>query len=83
MYISGMAIQIANPGVVEKIDRLARLTGTTKTAAVEQAVDRMLRESAAATDAYRLEAVLAQLDRIPDRPAVVDPLPWDEHGLPR
>jgi hypothetical protein len=26
---------------------------------------------------------LAQLDRIPERPGAADPLPWDEHGLPR
>lgn len=30
----------------------------------------------------RLAALLAQLDRIPDRPDAADPLPWDEHGLP-
>ncbi len=88
MYIwlsggSGMAIQIANPEVVEKIERLARLTGLNKTAAVDRAVENMLRESAAATDAYRMEALLAQLDRIPDRADASDPLPWDEHGLPR
>jgi hypothetical protein len=31
----------------------------------------------------RLDAVLGQIDRIPDRPAPFDPLDWDEHGLPR
>ena len=31
----------------------------------------------------RLDAILAQLDRIPDLPAATDPLSWDEHGLPR
>ena len=30
----------------------------------------------------RLDAILAQLDRIPDASAPLDPLPWDEHGLP-
>ena len=78
-----MAIHIANPAVVEKIDRLARLTGLGKTAAVEQAVDRMLRESATTADAYRIEALLAQIDRVPDRVERLDPLPWDDHGLPR
>ncbi|HME25131.1 MAG TPA: hypothetical protein VKI44_28030 [Acetobacteraceae bacterium] len=35
-------------------------------------------------DAWRrLDAILAQLDRVPDLPAPVDPLEWDEHGLPR
>jgi antitoxin VapB len=82
-----MALQIANPSVVSKVERLARHTGLSKTAAVEQAVDRMLRELAAspaasAEPSARLAALLAQLDRIPDRPDAADPLPWDEHGLP-
>ena len=33
-----MALQIANPAVVEKIEALARATGLSKTAAVEKAV---------------------------------------------
>ena len=31
----------------------------------------------------RLDAILAQLDRVPDLPTGRDPLEWDEHGLPR
>jgi len=31
----------------------------------------------------RFRAILAQLDRIPDREDAFDPLEWDEHGLPR
>ena len=31
----------------------------------------------------RLDAILAQLDRVPDLPAPVAPLDWDAHGLPR
>ena len=31
----------------------------------------------------RLDAILAQLDRVPDLAARVDPLEWDQHGLPR
>jgi len=31
----------------------------------------------------RLDTLLAQFDRIPDRPGAVEPLLWDEHGLPR
>jgi antitoxin VapB len=38
-----MALQIANPAVVDKIHELARVTGMTKTAAVEKAVDEMLK----------------------------------------
>ncbi len=31
----------------------------------------------------RMDAILAQLDRVPDLSAPLDPLAWDEHGLPR
>ncbi len=31
----------------------------------------------------RMDAILAQLDRIPDLANPSDPLDWDEHGLPR
>ena len=31
----------------------------------------------------RMDAILAQLDRVPDLPTPFDPLDWDEHGLPR
>jgi len=32
--------------------------------------------------AARLDAILSQLDRIPDQPGTFDALPWDERGLP-
>ena len=79
-----MPLQIANPEVVRKVDELARATGLSKTAAVGCAVDRML--SALGGDARQvdqLSALLAQLDRIPERADAYDPLPWDDHGLPR
>ena len=81
-----MALQIANPVVVRKIETLARATGLTKTAAVEKAVDRLLAEQNLdrTADAWeRLDALLAQIDQIPDLPNAFDPLEWDEHGLPR
>jgi antitoxin VapB len=31
----------------------------------------------------RVAALLAQLDRIPDRADAFDPMQWDERGLPR
>lgn len=82
-----MAVQIANPVVVAKVDRLAKMTGMTKTAIVERAVDRLADEmaggAAAAADlARRMAAIMAQLDRIPDRKVAFDPLAWDQHGLP-
>ena len=90
-----MALQIANPAVVAKVERLARTIGLSKTAAVEQAVDRLLSATTdtgnttkagakiAARMAAKLTALLARLDRIPDRQDVADPLAWDEHGLPQ
>jgi antitoxin VapB len=79
-----MALQIANPAVVSKVERLAKRTGLSKTAVVERAVDRLLGETAGSSrQASRLAALLAQLDRIPDRADAFDPLQWDEHGLPK
>ena len=82
-----MALQIANPVVVHKIERLASLTGMNKTAAVEAAVDNLLAEAEASarqdSSERRVAALLAQLDRIPDSAVPFDPFEWDEHGLPK
>ncbi len=79
-----MALQIANPIVVRKVEQLARATGLSKTAAVERAVERLLSESKpASAPAGRMRALLAQLDRIPDRHDTFNPLEWDGQGLPQ
>lgn len=79
-----MALQIANPVVVDKVERLAKATGLSKTAVVERAVDRLLGEAMVETGGdKRVAALLAQLDRIPNRSDAFDPLEWDEQGLPR
>lgn len=79
-----MAVQIANPVVVDKIEKLARITGLSKTAAVEKAIDRFIDQAVDSEAAFaRIDALLAQMDRIPDLPAPFDPLEWDERGLPR
>lgn len=79
-----MALQIANPAVVSKVERLAKATGLSKTAVVEKAVDRLLSEMNAPSDsAERVAALLGQLDRIPERADAFDPLEWDEHGAPK
>ena len=79
-----MALQIANPIVIGKVERLAKATGLSKTAAVERAVDRLIAETTGTSNqAERMAALLAQLDRIPDRPDAFDPMEWDEHGLPK
>jgi antitoxin VapB len=79
-----MPLQIANLAVVEKVDRLAKRLGMTKTAAVECAVDQLLLtvDQRQRPSADRLDA-LAQLDRLPDRGPQHDPHNWDEHGLPK
>jgi antitoxin VapB len=77
-----MALQIANPVVVAKVRRLAEATGLSKTAVVERAIDRLAAETAGGRDPDRVRALLAQLDRIPDREDAHDPLEWDDHGLP-
>jgi antitoxin VapB len=79
-----MALQIANPAVVSKVERLAKRTGLSKTALVERAIDRLSMETAnASNQTARFAALLAQLDRIPDRADAFDPLPWDAQGLPK
>jgi antitoxin VapB len=45
-----MPIQIANPKVVARIERLSAACGLTKTAAVEKAVDAMLADRQGASD---------------------------------
>ncbi len=78
-----MALQIANLGVVAKVERLAKAAGLSKTALVERALDQLLLETqASAPAAGGLAALLAQLDRIPERTDSVDVLRWDQHGLP-
>jgi antitoxin VapB len=84
--IFAVALQIANPVVVKKIESLAALTGLSKTGAVEKAVDTLLRQQGAEepNDLWRrFDAILAQIDRIPDAAEPIDPLEWDEHGLPK
>ena len=79
-----MALQIANPVVIAKIERLARATGLTKTAVVERAIDTLASQSRAAAAAPgQMAALLAQLDRVPDRADAHDPLEWDGSGLPK
>ena len=78
-----MALQIANPVVVAKVERLARATGLTKTAVVERAIDRLANESQAAIDPERMAALLTQIDLVPDRTDAYDPLEWDAMGLPK
>jgi len=78
-----MALQIANPVVVSKVERLARATGRSKTAVVEKAIDRLASETQGTADPGRMAALLAQLDRVPDRADAFEALEWDARGLPK
>ena len=81
-----MPVQIANPQVIAKIERLSRLTGLGKTATVEAAVDRMLSEFAAdsSSDPWAgIDAIVAQLHRIPPRPDSFEAVEYDGMGLPK
>ena len=78
-----MALQIANPVVVAKVERLARATGLTKTAVVERAIDTLASQTQAAAVPGQMAALLAQLDRVPELATPTDTLDWDGHGLPR
>ncbi len=78
-----MALQIANPVVVAKVERLARATGLSKTAVVDRALDRLALDLQGDIAPERMVALLRQIDLIPDRPDAHDPLLWDEQGLPR
>lgn len=79
-----MPLQIANPVVIEKVERFAKAKGLTKTAAVERALDLALENETRRKDELRrrVYALLAEIDSIPDRPDAFDPLEWDENGLP-
>jgi len=77
-----MALQIANPVVVAKVDKLAKATGLSKTALVERAVDQLRLETERVTaPSPRFKSLLKQIDGIPDRLDAADPLHWDESGL--
>jgi antitoxin VapB len=78
-----MALQIANPLIVAKVERLARATGLTKTAVVERAIDALASATRSAAVPGRMAALLAQLDRVPDRADAHDPPQWDGAGLPK
>jgi antitoxin VapB len=77
-----MALQIANPKVVAKVERLARATGLSKTAVVERAIDHLSKATEGVSSSGNMAALFAQLDRIPDRADAFDPLQWDAQGLP-
>ena len=79
-----MALHIANPTVVSKVNRLAHDLGMTKTAVIEQAIDELAKTATPTVQALARpwDAVLDDFDRVPDLGNSRDPLTWDAHGLP-
>jgi antitoxin VapB len=78
-----MALQIANPTVVAKVERLAKITGLSKTALVERAVDQLERQALPArVGAGKLRALLAQMDQLAASGDSGEALSYDDHGLP-
>jgi antitoxin VapB len=82
-----MPIQIANPEVVAKIERLSQITGLGKTAAVEAAVTKMIEETGApgsSADPWsRFDAILSQIRALPRRPDAFEAVEYDDIGLPK
>ena len=50
---------------------------------VERAIDALASQTRAAAVPGRMAALLAQMDRVPDRADAYDPLEWDGAGLPK
>jgi antitoxin VapB len=78
-----MPIQIANPVVVDKVNRMAQQTGLTKTAVIDHALDVLQASKLEVAEPASFDALFRQMDRIPDLPVSVNPLEWDEQGLPK
>lgn len=89
-----MAVQIANPDVVRKIEWLAATLNTSKTSAVERALDAYKLNFSTSEDQAakkrradeflrEIRPVLAKFDALPDiNPDAKNDLDWDENGLP-
>ena len=88
-----MAVQIANPNVVRKIERLAATLNISKTGAVERALDAFSgtltvsdRKESKRLDRERRKmamlGILASCDRLPDAVPGKNDLDWDAYGLP-
>lgn len=79
-----MAIQIANPKVIRKVESLSRASGLNKTAAIEQAVEKMLLEvGKPGARGLSIKKLVAQFDEIPDRKDAFNPVDYDALGLPK
>jgi antitoxin VapB len=79
-----MAIQIANPQVIRKVESLSKASGLNKTAAIEKAVEKMLFDVARpGVRSLSMKKLITQFDQIPDRNDAFNPVEYDERGLPK
>jgi len=84
-----MSIEISNPQLLAKIERLSARLGVEVAIALETAVDRLLGETAETCKERKddpwagVDEIIAKLHALPPRPDAYDPLEWDEWGLPR
>jgi antitoxin VapB len=78
-----MTLQIADSKLVATAERLAKRTGWTTAVVVERALDGLAERIEGRAVAGRMAAILAQLDRLPDRIDAYDPIDWNEGGPPR
>lgn len=84
-----MALNNRNPETEALAERIAELTGETKTAAVTRALherlERLQREGSGQSLADRLDAIACRMARLPVRDARTpeEILGYDENGVPR
>jgi antitoxin VapB len=93
-WLKACAAELREP--CEKADRAASpfclpvptdhqlgVLGDAETAVVERPTDCLASQTQVAADSGRMAALLAQLDRVPDRADAFNPLEWDGAGLPK
>jgi antitoxin VapB len=78
-----LGIQLANPQVVEKVNRLAKQRGLTKTKVIDRALDVFSASQLEVAEPAAFDALFRQMDQIQDLPVSRNPLEWDEQGLPK
>lgn len=78
-----MSLRITNRKLIEKIDELALVTGSSKTRAVEIAVERLLLDLGKREANALVAALLGKIDQIPDRGDAFYAHEWGDVGQPR
>ena len=82
--LEDLGIDLANLPPFQPLPNAPGLHGVREIAAAPVIAPAGWAPAAGGQDSWRrLDAILDQIDRIPDLPTPFDPLAWDEHGLPR